>query len=214
MSEEQKENQSITNDEDVAARKIRDASRLKKVALRHGAIVLTAITLWGVSDSWASSSNWLLAESVAILNAIVAGGILAYISHEWGHFTGARASGSISPVLKEPVSFFMFSFKDKLNTQAQFLSMSMGGPLANWTLCFLMFILLPFDTWSQKLLFATIFAIATSVSVFEFPVIKSVMHGNDSIEILNKRQKESGNTPFTAGIITGAMFLVFSSLLT
>ena len=213
MSEEKIKNQSKRNEVEIADRKKRDASRLKKVALRHSAIVLAAITLWGASDSWASSSNWLLAETVAILNAIFVGGIIAYISHEWGHFSGARFSDSISPVLKEPVSFFMFSFKDKLNTQTQFLSMSVGGPLANWTLCALMFILLPVDTWSQKIFLATIFAIATSVSVFEFPVIKSVMHGNDPTEILNKRQKESGSKPFAAGIITGTGFLVLSSIL-
>jgi hypothetical protein len=189
---------------DVEARKKRDNSRLRKIAIRHAAIVLTAFTIWGTSDSWAAQSGLFLAEMVSLINAIFAGVILAYIFHEWGHFAGARISGAVSPVAKEPVSFFMFNFKDELNTREQFLSMSAGGPFANWGLFVLIFTLLPLNTWSQAMLLATTFAIAVSVSVFEFPVINAVMHGEKPAETINKRQRETGNTPRTAGIIAGA----------
>ncbi|HIE85739.1 MAG TPA: hypothetical protein EYG52_05925 [Pseudomonadales bacterium] len=189
---------------DVEARKKRDNSRLRKIAIRHAAIVLTAFTIWGTSDYWAAQSGLFLAEMVSLINAIFAGVILAYIFHEWGHFTGARISGAVSPVAKEPVSFFMFNFKDELNTRGQFLSMSVGGPFANWGLFVLIFLLLPLNTWSQAMLLATIFAIAVSVSVFEFPVINAVMYGEKPAETINKRQRESGNTPRTVGIIAGA----------
>ena len=59
---------------------------------------------------------------------------LAFLSHEWGHFSGARLSGAVSPVLKERKSFFMFNFKTAVNSRAQFLAMSLGGPVANWLL--------------------------------------------------------------------------------
>ena len=189
---------------DVEARKKRDNSRLRKIAIRHAAIVLTAFTIWGTSDSWAAQSELFLAEMVSLINAIFAGVILAYIFHEWGHFAGARISGAVSPVAKEPVSFFMFNFKDELNTREQFLSMSAGGPFANWGLFVLIFTLLPLNTWSQAMLLATTFAIAVSVSVFEFPVINAVMYGEKPAETINKRQRESGNTPRTVGIIAGA----------
>jgi hypothetical protein len=212
MSEEQNQNQdqSVEQGNDVADRKTRDRARLKKVALRHSAIVLAALTLWGAADAWALSSGWLLAETVAILNAIFAGTVIAYIAHEWGHFTGARISGAVSPVLKEPVSFFMFNFKDELNTQGQFLSMSVGGPFANWSLFVLMFVLLPLNTWSQAMFLATTFAIAISVSVFEFPIINRVMYGDNPAETIKKRQRESGNTPRTAGIIAGAALWILT----
>ena len=210
MSKEHSQNETTEADDDVANRKIRDRARLEQIALRHSAIVLAALTLWGASDSWALSSGWLLAETVSILNAVFAGTVIAYIAHEWGHFAGARVSGSISPVLKEPVSFFMFNFKDKLNTQGQFLSMSVGGPLANWSLFVLVLILLPLNTWSQATLLATTFAIATSVSVFEFPVINAVMYGEKPAETISKRQRESGNTPRTAGIIAGAALWILT----
>jgi hypothetical protein len=98
----------------------------------------------------------------------------------------------------------MFNFKDELNTRGQFLSMSVGGPFANWGLFVLIFMLLPLNTWSQAMLLATTFAIAVSVSVFEFPVINAVMYGEKPAETINKRQRESGNTPRTVGIIAGA----------
>jgi len=210
MSKEHNQKETTEAHEDVADRKMRDRARLKQIALRHSAIVLAALTLWGASDSWALSSGWLLAETVSILNAVFAGTIIAYIAHEWGHFTGARFSGAISPVLKEPMSFFMFNFKDKLNTQGQFLSMSVGGPLANWSLFVLVLVLLPLNTWSQATLLATTFAIATSVSVFEFPVINAVMYGEKPAETISKRQRESGNTPRTAGIIAGAALWILT----
>ena len=53
MSEEQNQNQnqSIEPGNDVADRKARDRDRLKNVALRHSAIVLAALTLWGTADA-------------------------------------------------------------------------------------------------------------------------------------------------------------------
>lgn len=210
MNEEHNQDQSNEAATDVAERKARDQARLKKIALRHGTIVLAALTLWGVADAWALSSGWLLAETIAILNAIFAGTIVAYIAHEWGHFSGARVSGAVSPVAKEPISFFMFNFKTELNTRMQFLWMSAGGPLANWTLFAMIFFLLPVDTWSQAMLLATTFAIAVSVSVFEFPIIRAVMYGQNPTETISVRQRESGNTPRTVGILAGAALWILA----
>lgn len=186
-------------------RQQRDRKRLRKVAIRHGAYVLAAFTLWGAADAWASSSGWLLAETIALLNAVFAGTAIAYLFHEWGHFAGARLSGAVSPVAKEPVSFFMFTFKEEFNTTRQFLSMSVGGPAANWTLVIVLFLMLPLDTWSQALLLATTFAIAVSVSVFEFPVINRVMYGDNPGETIEERLKETGTTPRNIGIASGAL---------
>ena len=102
----------------------KDMARLKRVATRHGAALLAALTLWGAADYWASGSGLMLAEIVALFNAIFAGTAIAYLLHEWGHFTGARLSGSFSPVMKEPRSFFMFTFKDKKNSHGQFIAMN------------------------------------------------------------------------------------------
>jgi len=190
---------------EVIERKKRDNARLRKIATRHGAIVLAAITIWGTSDYWAAESGLFLAEFVSLINAIFAGTITAYIFHEWGHFTGARLSSAVSPVAKEPVSFFMFTFKDELNTKGQFLAMSIGGSLANWTLVGLMYFMLPLETWSQALFLATTIAIAVSVGVFEIPIINRVMYGDNPTMAVQRRLKESGSTPRIAGIATGML---------
>lgn len=189
-----------TND----ARKERDRKRLRRVALRHSAAFLAALTLWGAADHWAAGSGLLLAQAIALANAVFAGTAIAYLCHEWGHFSGARLSGAVSPVLKEPQSFFMFNFKDDLNSRGQFLSMSAGGPVANWSLAAALFFLLPMETWSQALLFATTVAIAVSVSVFELPVINRVMYGDDPRQTIDVRLRESGSLPRYTGIAAGA----------
>lgn len=204
MSELSSEQTSGVSPEDSAnERKRRDRARLKKVGLKHAAAVLAALTLWGAADVWATESGLLIAEIVALLNAVFAGTIIAYLAHEWGHFAGARLSKAVSPVLKQPESFFMFNFKDELNSEGQFLAMSMGGSAANWTLAIVVFFMLPLDTWSQALIFATVTSIAVSVSVFEFPIINRVAYGASPKETVDQRTRESGTTPRYIGIAVG-----------
>lgn len=202
------ENLSMSEEQE---RKARDNARLKKVAVRHAIWAIAAITIWGTSDYWATGSGLVLAEVVSLFNAIFAGVILGSIAHEWGHFSGARLSGAVSPIAKEPVGFFMFNFKDELNTRSQFLSMSFGGPLANWSLVAAVFLLLPFETWSQALLLATVFSTAVSVSVFEVPVMQRVMYGDDPTETVQQRLREVGNIPRISGIATGAVVLLMAA---
>ena len=190
--------------DDIQEQRSRDLARMKKVGTKHAATVLAALTIWGAADYWASGSGLLLAEGIALLNALFVGVIIASIAHEWGHFSGARITGSVSPVMKEPVSFFMFSFKDEVNSREQFVAMSMGGPIANWLLVLGLFFLLPLETWSQALLLATTFAMAVNVCVFEFPVINSVMYGENPDETIQRRLREIGNTSRIAGIAAGA----------
>ena len=190
---------------DPVARKERDNARLKSIAFIHGAALLAALTLWGTADFWASDSGMLLAQGIALVNALFAGLVISYLMHEWGHFTGARVVGAVSPVLKEPKSFFMFTFKDEDNTREQFLAMSLGGPIANWSIVVLLLILLPLETASQALLLATTLAIAVSVSVFELPIIYRVTQGGEPQETLRQRLAEAGAIPRVAGITVGAV---------
>ena len=99
----------------------------------------------------------------------------------------------------------MFTFKDDVNSREQFLSMSIGGPAANWLLVLGLFLLLPLESWSQALLLATTFAIAVSVCVFEIPVINSVMYGKPPGETIQRRLREIGNTSRISGIVAGTL---------
>ena len=107
--------------DDTEGQRSRDRARMRKVGTKHATTVLAALTIWGTADYWASDSGLLLAEGIALLNALLVGIINASLAHEWGHFSGARITGSASPVLKKPISFFMFTFNDDINSREQFL---------------------------------------------------------------------------------------------
>ena len=185
-----------------------EKKRLAKVGKKHAAFVLSSLTLWGASDYWAAESELILALTLALINSIVAGTIVASILHEWGHFLGARLSGSEAPLLEKTFSFFFFNFKDEGNTKSQFLKMSLGGPIANWSLVIAFFFLLPLETWSQVLFLATLLSTAVSVSIFEVPVMLRFREGEPS-EIIQKRLEEAGSSPRNFGILAGALGAIF-----
>ena len=188
--------------------KAEEKKRLVNVGQKHAAFVLGSLTLWGVSDYWAAESELILALGLALINSVVAGTIIASILHEWGHFLGARLSGSNAPLLEKTFSFFFFNFKDEGNTKSQFLQMSLGGPLANWSLVIGVFLLLPLETWSQILLIATMLSIAVSVSIFEVPIMLRLKDGEPSV-IIQKRLEEAGSKPRNIGIAAGALGALF-----
>tara|TARA_B100001093_G_scaffold419005_1_gene410431 strand:+ start:90 stop:674 length:585 start_codon:yes stop_codon:yes gene_type:complete len=185
-----------------------EKKRLAKVGKEHAAFVLGSLTLWGASDFWAAESELILALTLALINSIVAGTIVASILHEWGHFLGAKLSGSNAPLLEKTFSFFFFNFKDEGNTKGQFLKMSLGGPIANWSLVVAFFFLLPLETWSQVLFLATLLSIAVSVSIFEVPVMLRIREGEPSV-IIQKRLEEAGSSPRNIGILAGALGALF-----
>ena len=185
-----------------------EKKRLAKVGKEHAAFVLGSLTLWGASDFWAAESELILALTLALINSVVAGTIIASILHEWGHFLGAKLSGSNAPLLEKTFSFFFFNFKDEGNTKGQFLKMSLGGPIANWSLVVAFFFLLPLETWSQVLFLATLLSIAVSVSIFEVPVMLRIREGEPSV-IIQKRLEEAGSSPRNIGILAGALGALF-----
>ena len=183
-----------------------DSARLRKIGTYHFAAAMAALTLWGAGDTWAASSGMFLAEVVAVANALIAGIVLAFLCHEWGHFTGARLSSSVSPVLKDPVSFFMFNFKFEQNTKRQFLWMSIGGSTGNWLLVVLLLLLVPIDSASRAMLIATTIGVAISVGFFEIPVIRSTSAGGEpQAELKNRLDSGALTTGRNVGIATGAI---------
>ena len=86
--------------------------------------------------------------------------------------------------------------------------MSLGGPIANWSLVIGFFFLLPLETWSQILLLATMLSIAVSVSIFEIPIMFRLSEGEPSA-IIQRRLEEAGSKPRNIGIIAGALGALF-----
>ena len=170
-----------------------DRARMAQIGGFHFALVMGALTLWGAAETWAQVSGWALAEFVAVANALVAGVVIVSTIHEWGHFAGARLSGSVSPVLEEPRQyFFMFDFQIDQNDTRQFAWMSWGGILAPWVAVVLAGMLVPLSTLSGAVLFATLFSKAVAVAIFEVPVVRrTAVSGNPGAE-LGQRAGEGG----------------------
>tara|TARA_A100001037_G_scaffold300393_1_gene327847 strand:- start:501 stop:1265 length:765 start_codon:yes stop_codon:yes gene_type:complete len=184
---------------------------LSRIAQHHFAAAMAALTLFGAGDLWAIESGLFLAGFVSIANGIIAGYVLAYLAHEWGHFTGARFANARSPVLKQTRQFFfMFEFDMARNSVSQFLSMSRGGPAANWLLALTLWTILPGNTAGQAMLVAASTAIAISVSVFEVPIIRRVQAGGDpGTELRQQLERGVLTTGRNIGIAAGAvLFLI------
>lgn len=165
--------------------KVPDSERLTNAIKYHGLALLGAITLWGAADAWVQTSDLYIATIISVLNAFAAGSIMAIIFHEWGHFAGARFAKSYSPMVRKPTGTFIFGFNFAKNSRDQFISMSLGGPIGNWLLVALVFILVPMDSPGRVMLLAVTLANAISVCVFEIPILRKAMDGGDPETELN-----------------------------
>jgi hypothetical protein len=175
-----------------AARQI-DRAHMQQIGGLHFAMVMGAITMWGAAVVWAQSTGWALAEFAAVANALVLAYILSSTIHEWGHFTGARLSGSVSPVFEAPKRhFFMFNFPIDQNDTRQFLWMSWGGILAPWVAVLLALIFVPLALTSGAVLVATLISRAVAVSAFEVPVARGTAVSGDPGGELGKATKGGG----------------------
>ena len=183
----------------------KDYARMRRIAGWHGSAVLAALTLWGFGNYWAMQSSLIIALIVSLGNAFVAATVIASIFHEWGHFAGAKLSGSIAPVRAKPARFyFMFNFDMQANDVKQFQWMSIGGIAANWLLVLLMLLLIPLNTWSGALLLATAIGRAVNVSVFEVPIVlRSRESGNPEKELQD--QLDNAGLQQIPGLIVGAL---------
>jgi hypothetical protein len=183
-----------------------DLANLRRVAALHFVAVMGALTLWGAADAWAASSGWGLAWATALANAVIAGTVIASTLHEWGHFAGARLSGSVAPVLEKPVRyFFMFDFSFEHNDRRQFVWMSLGGILAPWLLVLLIGLLVPIDNASRGLLLAVFVGRAVQVSLFEVPVVSRTYQGGEPREELVRQLKAGFQTSRYGGLAAGAL---------
>lgn len=192
------------SDADQKARD-KEFARMRRIGAWHASAVLAALTLWGSADFWATGSGLLLAQAVALGNAIVAGVVISSILHEWGHFSGARLAGAISPVFAKPKRFyFMFQFDMEANSADQFIWMSLGGIIANWLFAIAVLILVPLQTLAGAMLAAVAIAQAVNVSVFEVPIVLRTRETQNPQSELDHQLNNAGLRR-TPGLIVGAL---------
>ncbi len=183
----------------------RDNARIRRIGSWHASAVLVALTLFGAGSYLAADSSLVVLQLVALGNALVAGTVIASIVHEWGHFSGARASGAASPVLAKPRRFyFMFDFDMENNSVRQFQWMSLGGISANWLLVVLVAVSFPMDSLAAALLLATVFGRAVNVSFFEVPIVLRT-RVSDEPERELKMQLETVGIRQAPGLVAGAL---------
>lgn len=191
---------------EVALDRDAELAKLRSIGALHFVMVMGALTLWGAADAWATSSDWGIAWFAAIANALIAGTVITSTLHEWGHFAGARWSGSYAPVLKKPVRyFFMFDFSFERNDVRQFLWMSLGGILVPWLLVLLAAAWIPIDNPSRAMLLAVFVARAVQVSLFEVPVVRRTIGGGEPRKELGRQLKAGFRTSRYLGFAAGAL---------
>ncbi len=140
--------------------------------LRDAAVVFAALALWGGADAWATTSGLAVALVTSVGSALIAGWIIASLMHEWGHYLGAKLSGSKAPRIKAPgLLFFRYNFDLVNNSLGQFTSMSVAGSLAHWGVFAAALLLLPMATLAQTAFISSTFAFAIFASIVEWPII-------------------------------------------
>lgn len=187
-----------------------DRAGIMKLGSFHFAMVMGALTMWGAAETWAQLTGWGIAQFAAVANALVAGFVVASTIHEWGHFTGARLSGAVSPVLDQARGhFFMFDFPFDQNDTRQFTWMSWGGILAPWLAVVLAWILVPLGLLGGKVLLATLVMKAVAAGAFEVPIVRAAgLSGEPAAELT--KHVTAGTLPRSrhVGMAVGAAFFV------
>jgi hypothetical protein len=96
-----------------------------KLFARDLAIVATIAVLWRLGAGFSAGDGAIADLAGLLLGAAL--GACALPLHEWGHFLGGLASGSTMRPAESLRKLFAFSFSSQLNSQRQFLAMSIGG---------------------------------------------------------------------------------------
>ncbi len=105
-------------------------------------------------------------------------GLVAYLSHEWGHYLGARYANARVNTAKSLFSPFLFSFNSQDNSTAQFVCMSWSGFAATGVYIVTYWLLLPDTLWGQ-IAWAIAAFLAAVTLVLELPLALWVLFRSD-----------------------------------
>jgi len=159
-----------------------DVTPVSKLAKRDAAIALAALSLFAAADAWYIATDSAFAGLLALLDGLAVGAVVTFMTHEWGHFAGARFGGGIAPTTTLTSFFPLFVFDMERSDPGAFRAMSVAGNVAHWSVVVLLLVLLPLDTPGQIALASGAFGFAVFGSVTEFPVIRRAYSGASPIE--------------------------------
>lgn len=187
-----------------------DRTRVSRLGLRDGAIVLAALSLWAAADAWYAATQLGFAALLGVLDGIAAGVVVALLAHEWGHFAGARWGGGIAPTTRITSFFPLFAFDMERSPARAFRAMSVAGNAAHWLVVMLLLILVPLDAPGRIALVSAAFGFAVAASTTEFPVIGRAYAGASPVESFTGLTGAKIRRNFRIGGAAGlAVFLVF-----
>ncbi len=171
-------------DDSSSESKVKGAS-LALGGLRDVALGAGLLSLFAAADSWAAITEGRLAQGLSVVDGLLVGAALGALCHEWGHFWGARISGSKTPLL--PFSAFPQIFNlDLVKCEgSHFMGMSLGGNIGHWLLLVVLFLGLPLATSGQVALLSGSFGFCVFASSVEFPVILKAWTGASPLEALS-----------------------------
>ena len=188
-----------------------DATPVAKLARRDAAIALAALSLFAAADAWHGATGLFFAALLACVDGALVGAGLGLLSHEWGHFAGARWSGGIAPTRDLAKIFPIFDFDMQHSGAASFRAMSWGGNLAHWSWVLLIVLLVPVDTPGRTSLLAGALGFAVFATTSELPVIWRAHSGASPIESFQGLTGEKLRRNRNLGIAVGAVaFLLLS----
>ena len=180
--------------------------------IRDGAAVVGLLALWGGAEAWAANTGLALALVTAVGASLIAGWSIAGLSHEWGHYAGAKLARAAAPRVKLPgLSLFRYNFDLEKNSVRQFAAMSIGGNLAHWATVVAAFLLVPMTTLAQTTFVSSTVAFAVFASVIEWPIIARTTSGRvRPAEAFAHLDQAFLRRHYVIGGIGGLLFLAFA----
>ena len=103
--------------------------------LGRDVLLLVALTLWAAADAWHIVSEMPFAGALAVADAVLAGLLLASLTHEWGHYAGAQWTKADAPLVRPTTfSLFRYNYNFDANEPRQFQVMSVASHVATLAL--------------------------------------------------------------------------------
>jgi hypothetical protein len=147
-----------------------------KFAFRDFVLLGICLLLWQLNMSALASTNLFTAVLCSALT-VIATVLVSFEVHEWGHLTGAVASGSTVYAPRQLIHPFLFHFDGKKNSRQQFVAMSVGGLAASLIASAVLLATLPLATWSAKIILGIVVIGIIATFVREVPEAWRVHRG-------------------------------------
>lgn len=144
----------------------------------HFVICVGVFAIWAAADAWQQVTQLGAAAFLSVSTAILAGATIAALIHEWGHYVGARWSGSTYTGV-EQFGLFVFNFDYSKNNPHQFDVMSWAGQAGGWLAVILLWLAVPMDSAGRVMLVCSAIGHTVFTAVFEWPVILHARNSRD-----------------------------------